>query len=138
MGLPDQQRSPGSKGWEVSPPQYYTGIPPRRIFSQLLINAWPAVSWWLLPNSHTLAGLALQDSAGTRTPSCLWTRTQCVRNVNTCDRVGAFQGASTQGEQQSSEGAASTGYSIRAGPDTSVLYLIHPRNLLRVVLLFFS
>lgn len=117
MGLPDQQRSPGSKGWEVSPPQYYTDIPRRRIFSQLLISAWPAVSWWLLPNSHTLAGLALQDSAGTCTPSCLWTRTQCVRNVNTCDRVGAFQGASTQGEQQSSEGAASTGYSIRAGPD---------------------
>ena len=28
MGLPDQQRSPGSKGWEVSPPQYYTDIPP--------------------------------------------------------------------------------------------------------------
>ena len=38
--------------------------------------------------------------------------------MNTCDHVGAFQGASTQGEQQSSEGAASTGYSIWAGPDT--------------------
>lgn len=92
--------------------------PPRRIFSQPLISAWPATSRWLLPSSHTLAGLALQDSAGMCTPSCLWTRTQRVRNVNTCDHAGGSRGASTQGEPQSSEGAASIGNSIWAGPDT--------------------
>ena len=111
---------------QTSPlPNIFTG------FNKCLACRFPGY----LPNSHTLAGLALQDSAGTCTPSCLWTRTQRVRNVNACDRVGAFRGASTKGELQSSEGAASAGYSTWAGPDTFSAVPHSPCDLLREVLL---
>lgn len=55
--------------------------------------------------------------------------------MNACDRVGAFRGASTKGELQSSEGAPLQ--DIPSGLDLtlSVQYLIHPGDLLRAVLL---